>query len=226
MAAGHVAAAAVAVSSTSDNPVPQPNPSDPDPVLPASKPSTPAISMTAALKNVGAVSIPLVSLSHCIHLSVCMLLGYFQFAFCLIDHSTKRELDRDRDSISHTGESVMIRNGMFPDGLIERMTVVHAVLPLQQKEKKQILRRLNLNLRGQSSAEELEELLPPAAEPSTASQTNQPETENAPSSNGDRKKWEAAELPLLAVAQQTLEETCGTTTRTLSFTMHLIYPVC
>lgn len=72
MAAGNVAAApaAVAVSSTSDGPLPQPSPSQPDkaakaPALPASKPqSTPAISMTAALKNVGTVSTHLQSLSH------------------------------------------------------------------------------------------------------------------------------------------------------------------
>ncbi len=69
-AAGNiVVAAAVAVSSTSDSPLPQPSPSQPDPAaktpaLPASKPSIPAISMTAALKNVGAVSIHLRSLSH------------------------------------------------------------------------------------------------------------------------------------------------------------------
>lgn len=70
MAAGNVAAAAVAVSSTSDSPLPQPSPSQPDPAakapaLPASKPSTPAISMTAALKNVGAVSIHLVCRTLC-----------------------------------------------------------------------------------------------------------------------------------------------------------------
>ncbi|XP_055364123.1 serine/threonine-protein kinase Nek1 isoform X2 [Betta splendens] len=156
MAAGTVAAAAVAVSTTSDNPVPQPNPSEPDPsakapALPASKPSTPAISMTAALKNVGAIT-PL------------------------------------------------------QENLVEPETSSTI-----QSEKKQILRRLNLNLKGQSSAEGGEEVHPPTAEPSAASQQNQPDTDKAPSSNGDRKKWEAAELPMLAVAQQTLEETCATT---------------
>lgn len=59
MAAG---GAAVADSSTSDSPLPQPIHPQPDsaskaPALPASKLSTPAISMTGALKNVGAVSI-------------------------------------------------------------------------------------------------------------------------------------------------------------------------
>lgn len=64
MAAGSVAvvAAAETGSSTSESPPPQPAPSQPDPpakapVLPETKPSTTAISMTAALKNVGAVSI-------------------------------------------------------------------------------------------------------------------------------------------------------------------------
>lgn len=73
MAAGNVAAAAAAasVSSTSDGPLPaQSSPSQQDPAgkapaLPAAKPpASSAISMTAALKNVGAVSIHLNHLSH------------------------------------------------------------------------------------------------------------------------------------------------------------------
>uniref|UniRef100_A0A4W6E0U6 non-specific serine/threonine protein kinase n=1 Tax=Lates calcarifer TaxID=8187 RepID=A0A4W6E0U6_LATCA len=156
MAAGNVAAAAVAVSTTSDSPLPQPSPSQPEsaakaPVLPASKPSTPAISMTAALKNVGAVSI------------------YLQSHSC--------------------PTSCVLLN-----------------------EKKQILRRLNQNLKAQSSVEEAEESPPPPAEPSPAPQQNQSDTEKCPSSNGDRKKWDAAELPVLPVVQQTLGETCATTT--------------
>ncbi|XP_044054578.1 serine/threonine-protein kinase Nek1 isoform X2 [Siniperca chuatsi] len=159
MAAGSVAAAAavVAVSSTSDSPLPQPSSSQPDPaakapVLPESKPSTPAISMTAALKNVGATT-PL------------------------------------------------------KESLLEPETATSI-----QSEKRQILHRLNQNLKAQSPVEELEELLPPATEPSPASQHNQSDTEKRPSSNGDRKKWDAAELPVLPVAQQTLEETCATIT--------------
>uniref|UniRef100_A0A8D0AQ68 non-specific serine/threonine protein kinase n=1 Tax=Sander lucioperca TaxID=283035 RepID=A0A8D0AQ68_SANLU len=158
MAAGNVAAVAVvaAVSPTSDSPLPQPSPSQPAiaakaPVLPATKPSTPAISMTAALKNVGAIT-PL-----------------------------KEKLAEP-----------------------ETDTVI-------QSEKKQILRRLNQNLKAQSPVEELEESLPLPAEPIPAPHQNQSDTENRPSSNGDRKKWDAAELPVLPVAQQTLEETLTTT---------------
>ncbi|GAA6217836.1 serine/threonine-protein kinase Nek1 isoform X1 [Lates japonicus] len=160
MAAGNTAAAAaVAVSTTSDSPLAQPSPSQPEPaakppVLPASKPSTPAISMTAALKNVGAIT-PL-----------------------------KENLPEP-----------------------ETVTVI-------QSEKKQILRRLNQNLKAQSPVEEAEESPPPPAEPSPAPQQNQSDTEKRPSSNGDRKKWDAAELPVLPVVQQTLGETCATTTAT------------
>lgn len=62
-----LAAGSVAASSTSDAPPPQPGPSQPEaaakaPALPTPKPSSPVISMTAALKNVGAVSIHLQSL--------------------------------------------------------------------------------------------------------------------------------------------------------------------
>lgn len=81
---------------------------------------------------------------------------------------------------------------------------------LLQSEKKQILRRLNQNLKAQSPVEEVEESRSPPAEPSPAPQQNQSDTEKRPSSNGDRKKWDAAELPVLPVAQQTLEETCAT----------------
>ncbi|XP_039984827.1 serine/threonine-protein kinase Nek1 isoform X2 [Xiphias gladius] len=163
MESGNVAAAAavvaVAVSTTSESPLPQPSPSQPEPAakapaLPASKPSTPAISMTAALKNVGAIT-PL-----------------------------KEKLPEP-----------------------ETATVT-------QSEKKQILRRLNQNLKVQSPVEEAEVSLPPPAEQSPAPQQNQPDTENHHSLNGDRKKWDAAELPVLPVVQQTLGETCATTTTT------------
>ncbi|XP_041862500.1 serine/threonine-protein kinase Nek1 isoform X2 [Melanotaenia boesemani] len=153
-------AAAASSTSASDSPLPQPSPSQSDPAakasaLPASKPSTPAISMTAALKNVGAITPP------------------------------KENL-----------------NGP------ETATVM-------QSEKKQILRRLNQNLKAQSPLEEAEETSPTPVEPSLDSLPNQSDTEKRPPSNGDRKKWEAAELPVLPVAQQTLEET-GATTGTTS----------
>ncbi|XP_026201818.1 serine/threonine-protein kinase Nek1 [Anabas testudineus] len=159
MAAENIAAAAVAVavSTTSDNPLPQPNPSESDPTaqasaLPASKPSTPAISMTAALKNVGAIT-PL------------------------------KENLPEPESATAT-----------------------------KSEKKQILHRLNLNLKGQSPSEESEELPTATAEQSPASQQNQPDSEKCPPLNGDRKKWEAAELPVLAVGQEMLAEPSVTTT--------------
>uniref|UniRef100_A0A8D3C719 non-specific serine/threonine protein kinase n=1 Tax=Scophthalmus maximus TaxID=52904 RepID=A0A8D3C719_SCOMX len=82
--------------------------------------------------------------------------------------------------------------------------------PLLQSDKKQILRRLNQNLKAQSPVEEAAELPPAPAEPSPAPLQKQSDTENRPSSNGDRKKWDAAELPILPVAQQTLGETCAT----------------
>nr|XP_020459159.1 serine/threonine-protein kinase Nek1 isoform X2 [Monopterus albus] len=146
---------AVAVSTTSDSPLPQTKPAEPDlaaetPGLPALKPPTPAISLTAALKNVGAVSISPVK---------------------------------------------------------ENLSQPEAV----QSEKKQILHRLNQNLKVQAPVEEFEESPLPSAEPSPAPQQNQSDTQKRPS-NGDRKKWDAAELPVLAVAQQTLGETCAMTT--------------
>ncbi|XP_065325797.1 serine/threonine-protein kinase Nek1 isoform X3 [Pelmatolapia mariae] len=83
-----------------------------------------------------------------------------------------------------------------------------------QSEKKQILRRLNQNLKAQSPVEEVEESPSAPAESSPASTQNQSDTDKRPSSNGDRKKWEAAELPVLPVAQQTLEEMCATASTT------------
>ncbi|XP_020487460.1 serine/threonine-protein kinase Nek1 isoform X1 [Labrus bergylta] len=151
-----MAAAAETASSTSEAPLPQPGPSQPDPpakapALPETKPSIQAISMTAALKNVGAMS-PL------------------------------------KDNLPEQEPASAI-----------------------QSEKKQILRRLNQNLKAQVPVEESEESSPQPAETSPAPQQKQSNTENRPSSsNGDRKKWDAAELPVLPVAQQTLEETCVT----------------
>lgn len=80
---------------------------------------------------------------------------------------------------------------------------------LQQSEKKQILRRLNQNLRAQSPVEELESAAPASSEPSAAAPQNKSDTETRPPSNGDWKKWEAAEQPVLPVIQQTLQQTCA-----------------
>ncbi|XP_029905884.1 serine/threonine-protein kinase Nek1 isoform X2 [Myripristis murdjan] len=158
--AGNVAAAAVpvavAVAPTSEPP-PQPSPLQPEPAAkalfpPASKPSTPAISMTAALRDVGANS------------------------------SIKEDLSKP-----------------------ETATVM-------QSEKRQILRRLNQNLKAQGPAEES---APPPEDSGLPPKQNQPATEEGPASLGDRKKWEAAEPPVLSVAQKTLEESCRTTVDTL-----------
>ncbi|XP_028259981.1 serine/threonine-protein kinase Nek1 isoform X2 [Parambassis ranga] len=155
MAAGSAVAdpAAAAASSTSDSATPQSSPCQPVPaanalVLPASKTPTTAISMTAALKNVGAIT-PL------------------------------------KESMPEP----------------EATTVI-------QSEKKQILRRLNQNLKAQSPVEEVEETPSTPAHPGPAPQQNEPDAEKRPSSgDGDLKKWEPAELPVLPVAHQTLEET-------------------
>lgn len=87
-------------------------------------------------------------------------------------------------------------------------TVNHSLL--LQSEKKEILRRLNQNLREQSPVAEVEPLTTPPAEPCTAVQEKQSDTGEQLSSNRDRKKWEAGELFVLPVAQQTLEETSST----------------
>ncbi|XP_035997393.1 serine/threonine-protein kinase Nek1 [Fundulus heteroclitus] len=80
-----------------------------------------------------------------------------------------------------------------------------------QSEKKQILRRLNQNLKAQSPVEEA----PPApSEPGPSPQQEQADTEKRPPSDGDRRKWEVAELPLLPVPQQTFGETCSTSSAT------------
>ncbi|XP_038127583.1 serine/threonine-protein kinase Nek1 isoform X3 [Cyprinodon tularosa] len=118
---------------------------------PTSKPSSPPISMTAALENVGAIT-PL------------------------------------KENLNET----------------ETATVI-------QSEKKQILRRLNQNLKARSPVDELEETPQAPSEPSL----EQSEAEKLPPSDGDRKKWEVAELPLLPVPQQTLGETCSTSGTTI-----------
>lgn len=76
-----------------------------------------------------------------------------------------------------------------------------------QSEKKQILRRLNDNLKAQSLVEEVEEAV--VAEPSSPSAPH-PDTEERPPSNGERRKWDAAKVPELPIAL-TLMQTCATT---------------
>lgn len=83
-----------------------------------------------------------------------------------------------------------------------------------QSEKKQILRRLNENLKAQSLVEEVEETHSVTAEPSP-SQQQETATEDRPSSNEDRKKWDAAEVPVLHLPHN-LSETCATTTAAIT----------
>ncbi|XP_072294192.1 serine/threonine-protein kinase Nek1 [Eucyclogobius newberryi] len=144
---GPAVSTAVETSSSSDAPAVEPC----EPALPSSS-SPPAISMTAALHNVGA-----------------------QMA------SLKETAAESEDALA------------------------------AQTEKKQILRRLNDNLKAQSLVEEVEETL--SAEPSAP--PHHPVAEEQPPSNGDRKKWEAAQVPELLVAR-TFTETCATTASTLT----------
>ncbi|XP_023809657.1 serine/threonine-protein kinase Nek1 isoform X2 [Oryzias latipes] len=123
-----LAGGGAAVSSTSDSEAPAP---------PASNPSSPAISMTAALKNIGAITSP-------------------------------------KETISDPAAAI-------------------------QSQKTLILQRLNQNLKPQSPGGGS---APAPSEPGPAVQ------QNPPSSNGDRRKWEAAELPVLPLSEQTSKETC------------------
>lgn len=63
--------------------------------------------------------------------------------------------------------------------------------------------------------EEVESPVPPLDESSPAASKNQSDTEKHPPSNGDRKKWDAAELPAFPVTQQT----CGDTSAALAFSL-------
>lgn len=81
---------------------------------------------------------------------------------------------------------------------------------LLQSEKKEILRRLNQNLKEQSPVAKVGPLTPPPAEPCATVQEKQSDTGEERASNRDRKKWEAGEPFVLPVAQQTLEETSST----------------
>lgn len=71
---------------------------------------------------------------------------------------------------------------------------------LEQSEKKQILRRLNQNLRAQSPVEE--SAAPPSSEPSAAAAQDKSDTETRP-------RHEAAEQPVLPVVQQTCAASSG-----------------
>ncbi|XP_051511648.1 serine/threonine-protein kinase Nek1-like isoform X2 [Myxocyprinus asiaticus] len=143
--------------------VPPTQESDPTPqedaskVTPSSRHTTPAISMTAALKDVGAISSGLSSL-------------------------------------------------MKEDPLKAETSDV-------QSEKKEILCRLNLNLKVQSLEEEPEKdaTSPCSKAPSSTPQLVQPSTtEERPPTGGDRRKWEAVAPPILSITEQTLKETCAT----------------
>ncbi|XP_051954207.1 serine/threonine-protein kinase Nek1-like isoform X2 [Xyrauchen texanus] len=123
----------------------------------SSRPTTPAISMTAALKDVGVIS---------------------------------------------SGLSSALKE----DPLKAETSDV-------QSEKKEILCRLNLNLKVQTPEEEHEKdaTSPCNDAPCSTSQPVQPSTtEERPPTGGDRRKWEAVAPPILSVAEQTLEETCAT----------------
>ncbi|XP_014863377.1 PREDICTED: serine/threonine-protein kinase Nek1 isoform X2 [Poecilia mexicana] len=157
--------AAGAASSSSDGPPPQAAPPQPDPAAkasaqPSSKASSPLISMTAALENVGAITPP-------------------------------------KENLNETEATAVT-----------------------QSEKKQILRRLNQNLKAQSPVDETEETPsppPPAPSEPTPAPPQQLDGEKCRPSDGDRKKWEVAELPAaLPVPQQTFGETCSTSSTTLA----------
>lgn len=156
-------AAAPAASSTSECPPPQAAPSQPNSAIkasaqPTSKPSTPPISMTAALENVGAIT-----------------------------------------------------------ALKENLNEPETATVIQQSEKKQILRRLNQNLKAhQSPVDEVEETPKAPSEPSSSPQPEESSANKQPPLDGDRKKWEVVELPVLPVPQQTLVETCSTSSTTFT----------
>lgn len=76
-----------------------------------------------------------------------------------------------------------------------------------QSERKEILRRLNDNLK---SKEEDEQEAAPVGEPGHVPEPCQPVTDERPQSGGDRRRWEPAAPPVLSVAQCTLEDTCST----------------
>ncbi|KAL7888847.1 hypothetical protein AOLI_G00038210 [Acnodon oligacanthus] len=121
---------------------------------PSCRPTTPAISMTAALKDVGAIA--------------------------SLQNSPMKEESPETETAA------------------------------VQSERKEILRRLNQNLKAQTSKEENEGEVAPTDVPGPIPQTSQPVTEERPPTRSDRRRWEAGDPPILSVAQQTLEDTCST----------------
>ncbi|XP_062857952.1 serine/threonine-protein kinase Nek1 isoform X2 [Trichomycterus rosablanca] len=79
-----------------------------------------------------------------------------------------------------------------------------------QSERKEILRRLNQNLKDHIAEKEHEQNNAPASGPDPTPQTSQPIIEERPTTGGERRRWEAGGPPVLSVAQQTLEDTCST----------------
>ncbi|XP_059369610.1 serine/threonine-protein kinase Nek1 [Carassius carassius] len=121
---------------------------------PSSRPISPAISMTAALKDVGAIS---------------------------------------------SGQS----SPMKEDSLKAETSGV-------QSDKKEILHRLNQKIQT-TDEDAVKDATPCNIAPCPTPQQIQPSiTEERSPAAGDRRKWEAVAPPILSVAEQTLEETCGT----------------
>ncbi|XP_054644994.1 serine/threonine-protein kinase Nek1 isoform X3 [Dunckerocampus dactyliophorus] len=149
MAAGDMASAG-GDSATSQSSMPSTG--DKTSVLPEPEPSIPVISMTAALKNVGAIT------------------------------------------------------------PIKETPPATAAVVVIQSEKRQILNRLNLNLKVQSTVDEVEESATSPKEQSSASQQNQPDAENPPPSEDQKKNWDPAEPSALPAGVPTSENFCVMTT--------------
>ncbi|XP_069797647.1 serine/threonine-protein kinase Nek1 isoform X4 [Narcine bancroftii] len=79
-----------------------------------------------------------------------------------------------------------------------------------QKEKQEILRRLNQNIKAQDHLD-LNAVLQGESAMTSDGNCAQPEEqlEEAPHLAGERKKWEARPPPVIPLAQLTLEETCS-----------------
>ncbi|KAM9496392.1 serine/threonine-protein kinase Nek1 isoform 3-T4 [Clarias gariepinus] len=123
---------------------------------PSSRPTTPAISMTAALKDVG---------------------------------------------VTLSGQKLPVKEDPLK---VETSDA--------QSERKEILRRLNDNLKAHPSKEEDEQETASVSEPGPIPQPCQPVPDERPQTGGDRRKWETGAPPVLSVAQYTLEDTCSTLT--------------
>ncbi|KAL6485745.1 hypothetical protein MHYP_G00051370 [Metynnis hypsauchen] len=144
-----------AAPSPAPSPLPETTPQDVvTKATPSCRPTTPAISMTAALKDVGAIA--------------------------SLQNSPVKEESPETETAA------------------------------VQSERKEILRRLNQNLKAQTSKEEDEGEVAPTDVPGPITQTGQPVTEERPPTRSDRRRWEAVDPPILSVAQQTLEDTCST----------------